>query len=243
MRYFCRVAYDGTCYGGWQRQPNADSIQQQIEKAAATVLRCPITVTGAGRTDAGVHARAQGLHFDYDGDLDLYRFTGSMNALLPDDIALFNARAVAPSFHARYSALRRLYNYYLCTRKSPLMRNAWPVTFGIDWGKIMIQITELYGEHDFSAFCASGSGSATAICTVFATSIEQRPDCMVFSIEANRFVYKMVRSIVGTLIEIGRGKQPLTIEEILKSGDRSLVGTTAPSCGLVLENVVYTEEE
>ncbi len=201
MRYFCRVSYDGTRFGGWQVQPDAISIQQQLEEKAAIVLRRPVSFTGAGRTDAGVHAKAQGAHFDYEGDIDLQRFTGSMNALLSDDIAIYNVKKVGPSFHARFSALRRSYRYYFCHRKSPLlMRRAWPVTYAVDWGKIMAEVTALLGEHDFSSFCAAGSSNKTALCRVLAASIEYERECMVFSIEADRFVYKMVRSIVGTLI-------------------------------------------
>ncbi|MBN1578730.1 MAG: tRNA pseudouridine(38-40) synthase TruA [Chitinispirillaceae bacterium] len=242
MRYFCRVAYDGTPFGGWQRQPGARSIQQLLDEKAAIVLRRSVSFTGAGRTDAGVHARAQGAHFDYDGAIDGRRFTASMNALLPEEVAIDNVKSVVPSFHARFSALRRRYRYYLCRRKSPLLtRHAWPVSYHVDWGKIMTQVPALLGAHDFSAFCASGNGSATAVCIVSAAGIEREGECMVFFIEADRFVYKMVRSIVGTLIDIGRGKRPLTLKEVLDRGERALAGTTAPPYGLVLEEVVYAE--
>lgn len=240
MRYFCRVSYDGTRYGGWQRQPNATGIQQVLEEKAAVLLRSPVSFTGAGRTDAGVHAKAQGAHFDYGGQVDPFRFTASINALLPPDIAIHDFRQVDDAFHARYSALRRVYRYTLCLRKSPLMVNqAWPVTFDINWGMLKTELVSLLGEHDFTSFCASGSGSATAVCTVYAAAIEQTDECMVFSIEANRFVYKMVRSIVGTLIDIGRGRQHLTVKEILERKERKYAGTTAPACGLLLSDVFY----
>lgn len=242
MRYFCRVAYDGTRYSGWQVQPDASSIQQQLEDKAAVVLRHPVSVTGGGRTDAGVHAEAQGMHFDTIEELDCYRFAGSMNALLPDDIAVFNVQSVDDSFHARYSATRRSYRYRMCFRKMPLLVNrAWHIKYGVDWGLVMTQLPALLGKHDFTPFCAAGSGSATAICTVFSAAIERDNDLVVFSIEANRFVYKMVRSIVGTLIDIGRGIQTLTLGEIMERGDRSLAGTTAPPSGLVLTSVGYEE--
>ncbi|MBN1308817.1 MAG: tRNA pseudouridine(38-40) synthase TruA [Chitinispirillaceae bacterium] len=242
MRYFCRVAYDGTPFGGWQRQPDAPSIQQLLDEKAAIVLRRPVFFTGAGRTDAGVHAKAQGAHFDYDGAIDVRRFTQSMNALLPAEAAIYDVAAVGSSFHARFSALRRRYRYYLCGRKSPLfVQRAWPVFYAIDWGTIMTQLPALLGTHDFSAFCASGNGGATAVCTVSAAAIEREGECMVFSIEADRFVYKMVRSIVGTLVDIGRGKQPLTLKEVLERRERALTGATAPPYGLVLEEVVYAE--
>lgn len=244
MRYFCRIIYDGTRFGGWQRQPDEPSVQQLLEECAQVVLRSPVSFTGAGRTDAGVHAAAQGAHFDYDGIIEPRRFIHSLNALLPPEVAIHDVRKVAPDFHARYSALRRTYRYCITTRKSPLLaRRAWPVTFDVDWGMVTVQIPALLGEHDFSAFCASGSGSATALCTVYATSLGQERECMVFSIEANRFVYKMVRSIVGTLVDIGRGRLRSTLGEILDSRDRSQTGTTAPPFGLTLDNVTYSEVE
>jgi tRNA pseudouridine38-40 synthase len=244
MRYFCRVAYDGTNFCGWQRQPNGISVQQVLEEAATKILRTSCKFTGAGRTDAGVHAKAMGVHFDHDGPIDTGKFTVSMNAVLPCDVAVYNVTCTKPSFHARFSALQRSYRYYLCLQKSPLLeKKAWRLRYRIDWGKLMVELPDLLGKHDFSAFCASGSGSATAICTVTAAAIEKEGDCMVFYIKANRFVYNMVRSITGTLIDIGRGRCPYRLQEILERKDRSLAGTTAPACGLVLDNVVYAEVE
>jgi tRNA pseudouridine38-40 synthase len=245
MRYFCRVSYDGTPFCGWQRQSRGRSVQQCLESAASTVLRSSVAFTGAGRTDAGVHARAQGAHFDAAGAIaDIGRFTRSINALLPPEIAVYGVTAVLPSFHARYSAVRRSYRYTMCLRKSPLLlRRAWHVSYRVDWGKLADEAAALLGEHDFSAFCSSGSGSSTAVCSVTTASIEPEGECMVFSIEANRFVYKMVRSVVGTLVDIGRGEIRMALGRIIGRKDRSLAGVTAPPCGLVLDNVVYTEVE
>jgi tRNA pseudouridine38-40 synthase len=244
VRYFCRVAYDGAGFCGWQRQSDAISVQQVLEEAAARILRTPCKFTGAGRTDAGVHAKAMGAHFDIDGPIDSGKFALSMNSVLPREVAVYNVQQVNPSFHARFSARYRSYRYYLCVRKSPLLlRRAWHCSYPVDWGKLMVELPGLLGKHDFSTFCASGSGSATAICTVHAATIEKEDECMVFSIRADRFVYTMVRSIVGTLIDIGRGRQQLRLTEIIERKDRSLAGMTAPAGGLVLENVVYSEVE
>ena len=244
MRYFCRISYDGTPFCGWQRQPGGRSIQQLLEQAAAVILRRPVGFTGAGRTDAGVHARAQGAHFDCEAPLDPGRFTQSMNALLPPEIAVYGVVPVASSFHARFSAVRRAYRYTICLRKSPLLRHrAWHVAWRIDWERLGEEAAALRGEHDFRTFCSSGSGSATAVCRVTDAVIVPEDECMVFSIEADRFVYRMVRSIVGTLVDIGRGEQRLPMKDIVDSKDRSLAGTTAPPCGLVLDNVVYAEVE
>ncbi len=242
MRYFCRVAYDGTSFGGWQKQNNCLSIQQILEEKAAIVLRKSVSFTGAGRTDAGVHARRQGAHFDFDGDIDPGRFTLSMNALLPPEVAVYNMVPVSSTFHARYSALSRKYSYYICRAKSPLLyKKAWFVPYDIDWGRMIVQLPAIYGRHDFSSFCASGSDNVSMLCTVFAASIERQGECMVFSITADRFLYKMVRSIVGSLIDIGRGRLKLTLGEVLEKRERFGAGTTAPACGLVLEDVSYAE--
>ena len=244
MRYFCRVSYDGTPFCGWQRQASGRSVQQCLEEAATTILRRETAVTGAGRTDAGVHARAQGAHFDCEPIRDIGRFTVSMNAVLPPEIAVYGVTEVHDSFHARFSAIRRSYRYTICLRKSPLLAGrSWQVTYRVDWNRLADETAALLGEHDFTAFCSSGSGSRTAICTVTAASIVRENDCMVFSIEANRFVYKMVRSIIGTLVDIGRGELRLSSADIIERKDRSLAGTTAPPDGLVLDNVIYPEVE
>lgn len=243
MRYFCRVTYDGTPFCGWQRQKEGRSIQWCLEEAASTVLRTRVAVTGAGRTDAGVHARAQGAHFDCEQTLqDIGRFTASMNALLPREIAVYDVTAVPSTFHARFSAVRRSYRYTICFRKMPLLaRRAWHVGYRVDWERVARETGALLGEHDFTSFCSSGSGSTTALCTVTDASIERENECVVFSVEANRFVYKMVRSIVGTLVDIGRGGLRMSLRGIIEGNNRALAGTTAPPRGLVLENVVYAE--
>jgi tRNA pseudouridine38-40 synthase len=241
MRCFFRVEYDGTAYGGWQRQDNAPSIQGEIEKAFATALRTPCSVTGAGRTDAGVHARAQGAHVDLADDTDTAGLLTSVNGLLPRDIAIFALRPTAPDFHARFSALSRRYRYFLCTRKRPLLeKRAWTVLHNIDWDRIEKEIVPLRGTHDFTTFCATGSSARHANCTVMDTSLTRETDLIIFTIEANRFVYSMVRSLCGTLIDIGRGRIGCSLTEIIASRDRARAGQTAPACGLVLDNVTYS---
>jgi tRNA pseudouridine38-40 synthase len=240
MRYFFRVEYDGTAYGGWQHQTTTPSIQDALEHAFSTVVRAPCCVTGAGRTDAGVHAKAQGAHIDASGPLDTRLCEHSVNALLPPDIAVCKLQRVDDAFHARFSALSRVYRYRICGSKRPLLYNrAWPVFYEIDWDRARRETAQLCGEHDFSAFCSSGSGVAHARCTVSRASIATEDDCTVFTIEANRFVYNMVRSIVGTLVDIGRGHLQTSMTAILASGKRESAGLTAPACGLTLEQVTY----
>jgi pseudouridylate synthase I len=240
MRYFFRVEYDGTNYGGWQCQTNAPSIQEALNKAFTTIARQSCMVIGAGRTDAGVHARAQGAHVDIDGPLDIARCELSINAVLPRDISIYHLQPVSPDFHARYSARRRRYQYYMADRKSPLLyKKVWMLFHKVDWDTVCDNIPSLLGKHDFGAFCASGSSAKTMTCTVLSVELSDVPGGRALLIEADRFLYKMVRTIVGTLIDIGRGKITRTLKEIIVTGDRTLAGETAPACGLVLENVEY----
>jgi tRNA pseudouridine38-40 synthase len=245
MRYFFRVEYDGTRYCGWQIQPGGFSVQQLIEEALAVVLRVPCPVVGAGRTDAGVHARAQGAHFDAPETVDAGRLTVSLNALLPHDIAVYGMVPVGPEFHARYSAVFRRYIYYFSDRKSPLCyKRAWMAYYPIDWERAALEAGHIIGRHDFTAFCASGADSEDKVCDVSFAAFSHRGDGVrAFTIEANRFVYKMVRSLVGTLVDIGRGRLNASMDAIIASRNRGMVGETAPACGLVLERVGYPPGE
>jgi len=246
MRYFFRVEYEGTRFGGWQYQPNAISVQQLINEALTVVLRAPCEVTGAGRTDAGVHARGQGAHFDVPddlGEIDTDRVVTSLNAVLPYDIAVYGMTAVSSDFHARYSASSRMYKYYFSDRKNPLNhKRVWAVYCSMDWDRVSQEIESLKGRHDFTAFCASGADSKSMVCNIsFADISTHFNGTRVFTIRANRFIYKMVRSLVGTLVDIGRGRLNDTLDEIIASKDRNRVGETAPARGLVLEWVDYPE--
>ncbi len=240
MRYFFRVEYDGTRYNGWQSQENAPSIQDALNAAFGTVVRYPCVVTGAGRTDAGVHAAAQGAHVDIDADINLARCERSVNAVLDDDICVYGMQRVAPDFHARYSAQARRYNYSMVSRKKPLLyKKVWMVFYEVDWDRVRANIPMLVGTHDFSAFCAAGTSTENKVCTVRSASLSEEADLRVFSITADRFIYKMVRSIVGTLIDIGRGRLATTMGEIIAGKDKEAAGETAPACGLVLDYVEY----
>jgi tRNA pseudouridine38-40 synthase len=240
MRYFFRVEYDGARYGGWQSQTNAPSIQETIVKAFSVVTREECAVTGAGRTDAGVHARAQAAHIDLAAPIKPNACELSVNALLPDDIAIYNLQPAPDSFHARYSPKRRRYIYHFALRKMPLLyKKVWMVFYRVNWQRIREELPALLGSHDFSAFCAAGSSAKTKICTIQRAELLQTPYGYAFTIEADRFLYKMVRTIVGTLIGIGRGKITRPLGEIVASKDRTCAGETAPACGLVLDYVEY----
>jgi tRNA pseudouridine38-40 synthase len=242
MRYFFKVEYDGTRYGGWQSQQNAPSVQAALNVAFATVTRGACEVTGAGRTDAGVHAAGQGAHVDITTEIDIARCERSVNAVLDDDICIYGLRAAAPDFHARFSATARRYRYSMACRKRPLLyKRVWMIFCDVDWDRVRFNIPMLLGAHDFSAFCASNTSTTNMVCTVREASLSEENDIRVFSITADRFIYTMVRSIVGTLIDIGRGRREATIRDIIESKDRKAAGATAPACGLVLDNVEYSQ--
>lgn len=244
MRYFFRVEYDGTGYSGWQRQRNASSVQAALESAfTVATRRGGCSVIGAGRTDAGVHALGQGAHIDFDTALDDERGCElSVNALLPPDVALYGLRRVGDDFHARYSAVSRRYRYQMCFRKRPLLhKRVWMLFYQIDWHRVAGELPAICGTHDFSTFCASGSSSRHNRCTVSSARLHDEGDLKIFTIEADRFVYSMVRSLVGTLIDIGRGRISDTMADIIGSRDRKRAGSTAPACGLTLEQVFYKD--
>ena len=242
MRCFCRVEYDGTRYAGWQVQVGHESVQSVIERALTTVLRCKITIVGAGRTDAGVHGRGQGMHFDCSDSVNIDKLLYAVNSIMPRDVSLYNMRTVPDDFHARYSAIERRYRYHLSLRKMPLMLNrTYQVTYPLDWDRMELEAKSLLGTHDFRAFCASRTSTINMVCTVTQAFFERHDDNVVFQISADRFIYKMVRSVVGTLLDIGRGALNVPIVDILAGKNRLGAGETAPPTGLVLEWVSYRE--
>lgn len=244
MRYFFRVEYDGARYSGWQVQNDAVSVQSTLNEAFSTVTRRECGVFGAGRTDAGVHARGQGAHVDLVGNIDGTRIQRAVNGVLPRDIAVYDFQPVPESFNARYSAVHRTYKYSIVERKSPLhTTRAWWPGRRIDWERVRSSLPALLGTHDFTAFCASGHGAKTTRCTVTLAELDEYDGVLVFTIRANRFLYKMVRSLVGTLVGIGSGKIQDSLEDIILFKDRSRVGETAPPHGLVLEYVAYEDAE
>jgi len=241
MRYFFRVEYDGTRYGGWQSQTNALSIQQTIETAFFTVTRTTCKCTGAGRTDAGVHAVGQGAHVDLDVPVvDIRKLERGVNGVLPHDIAIYNMQEVDDTFHARFSAVRRRYKYYFSQRKRPILyKRVFMLYDEIGWNIVERNLPHLLGVHDFSTFCASRSSTTNMMCNVQESSIAVYNGDRVFTITADRFLYTMVRSIVGTFIDMGRGRITMGLDEIIAAKNRKLSGETAPPCGLVLDYVEY----
>lgn len=240
------IEYDGSGWHGWQTQPGVPTVQQALEEALATALRVPVSIVGSGRTDAGVHARGQVAHFVTDQTPDPFRLLGALNGLLPDSVAVLDLETARDDFHARYDARRRRYGYYVSTAPRALDRT-WrvPVRPAPDFDRMNEAVGALRGTHDFDAFCRTASATANRVCTVHAAAWqpERRSGDWVFDIEADRFLHGMVRAIVGTLLEIGRGSRPASdIADIMASRDRRRAGPAARPGGLVLEAVQYGSE-
>ena len=242
MRYFITFSYDGTRYHGWQIQPNGDSVQERLEWALSTLLRREVNVTGAGRTDAGVHARVMVAHFDFDEAIDCQQLCYKLNRLLPFDIAVQEVKQVSDDMHARFSATSRTYHYYIHTKKDPFRRAYsceihYPLDFALmnEAGKILTTY------EDFGAFCKSHTDVKTTICHVTeARWVQTSETAWYFRITANRFLRNMVRAVVGTLIDVGRGK--LSIEEfrkVIEGKKRTEAGESMPGNALFLEDVRY----
>jgi len=238
------LEYDGTRYHGWQRQKNALSLQQVIEEALARITGETVRLIASGRTDAGVHARGQVANFLTGSTVPLRAFVQGVNSLLPLDIAVLRAEEVPLDFHARYAALWKTYEYRLLNRpvRSPLHQGqAWWLPEPLDLAVLQAAAQALPGEHDFATFRAVGGRPGHAVRRVRQAAWRREPEgWLIFSITANGFLRGMVRSLVGTMVEIGKGKYPPEyLGEALEKGDRRLAGPTAPPQGLFLMGVEY----
>lgn len=239
-----KLAFDGTAYHGWLVQNNARSVQQTVQDALSSVLGERPPVTGCSRTDAGVHASEYFCHLKTASEIPCQRLLKAVNAHLPRDIAVSACRDAEPDFHARYSAKAKEYIYYLY--QGPAENPFWRkyslfCPHQIDCEKINRAAAHLCGTHDFKAFCAAHGGASGTVRTVYFCRAERHGDVVAFSIAANGFLYNMVRIIVGTMLEVCRGRlSESDIPVILRSLDRSLAGPTAPPRGLFLNRVFYT---
>jgi tRNA pseudouridine38-40 synthase len=238
------LEYDGTAYNGWQRQAEEPTVQAEIERALGRMTRSTVTVIGAGRTDAGVHALGQVANFRCDTRLAPEEILKGLNSLLPRDIAVRDCRSAPEGFHARFDAKSKLYHYRILNRdtRSAVGRNyAWFIHRPLNV-RAMGQAAEcLVGQHDFKAFENSGSPRAHTVRNVMrATWVEEQDQWLAFQIEADGFLRAMVRNIVGTLVAVGLGRlDPSEMEAILDSQDRRRAGATAPAQGLFLVEVKY----
>ncbi len=241
MRYFIELAYNGRAYHGWQYQPNAISIQETLEKVLFTALQVETPVVGAGRTDAGVHARNYYAHFDGIAIKNKEKFLYKLNTLLPDDIAVYALIEVDDEAHARFNASSRSYEYHVIQKKDPFrFETAHFVKNDLDLEKMNFAASILLEYIDFKCFSKSKTDVHTYNCAIKYAQWEIEGDILVFKITADRFLRNMVRAIVGTLLEIGLHKVPITkMHEILKSRDRQEAGTSVPAKALFLTKIEY----
>lgn len=264
MRYCLSLSYDGCAFCGWQIQPNAPSVQASLEGVLSRLLGCGVAVTGAGRTDTAVHAVNYIAHFDYDGILpfEAADFTYKLNAMLPREVVVHSVTPVADDFHARFSARRREYTYFIHRRKDPFLRAySWQCGYpSLDFEAMNEACRHLLGTHDFSCFEKTGGDNKTSLCTVFdafwspytpshlqvmnpvalGDTQPSGSDYWYFRIAADRFLRNMVRATVGSLIEVGRGKhRPEWVAELIRSGTRGDAGESVPGHALFLNWVDY----
>ena len=237
------ISYDGTNYSGWQLQKNGPTVQAEIEKAAKKVFRKACRVHGAGRTDAGVHAKAQVAHFKTSMDISAEKIPVALNAVLPEDVVCVGAEEVTQDFHSRFDAQSKHYRYYILNTRyrDPFReRYAWRLGYVLDVPLMKKESGFLLGCHDFKSFQASDKRERSSVRKISRIEVKKGKPFLTVDIEADGFLYNMVRNIVGTLVDIGRGYlDPGSMRRILKNRDRTTAGPTAPAKGLFLIKVKY----
>jgi tRNA pseudouridine38-40 synthase len=245
-RYFIFISYKGTSYHGWQLQPNSVTVQKILDNALSVVLGEKINTTGAGRTDAGVHALFFCAHFDsISADLcNNSNLVFRLNRFLPEDISVSSVKKVIPDANARFSAVSRTYKYYISRTKDPFFSNSsWYLHGDIDIETMNKACTLLLHHNDFTSFSKLHSGAKTNICNIYKAFWKEEENRLIFTIKADRFLRNMVRAIVGTIVETGFGKMnPDEFGEIILAKDRCRAGTSAPAKGLFLTDIEYPPE-
>ena len=245
MRYFIELAYDGINYHGWQVQPNGNSVQAAVQKAISTVLQEEIEIVGAGRTDTGVNASKMFAHFDFDKPLDSLLLENKLCKILPRDIAVYHIYKVRDDAHARFDAISRTYQYHVTLRKDPFLRHyAWQVYFPLDFNAMNEAAKVLFEYTDFTSFSKLHTDVKTNNCKIIRAEWRQAAEFeWVFTIQADRFLRNMVRAIVGTLMDVGRGK--LTVDgfrQIIEQRDRCAAGSSVPGNALFLVDITYPND-
>ncbi len=241
MRYFIEFSYNGTNYHGFQKQPNALSIQETLTKALQTLVYNSIEITGAGRTDRGVHAKQMFAHFDVNQPIDCDGLASKLNSFLPKDIVVNTIFEVSTETHARFSATSRTYKYYIHTHKNPFLENvSWQYYKKLDVDKMNKACQILLNYTDFECFSKVNTEVFTYNCNIKEAQWNTNNKQLIFTIKADRFLRNMVRAIVGTMINIGLGKTTLEqFKEIIENKNRSKAGFSVPAHGLFLEKVEY----
>lgn len=242
-RFKLIVAYDGTNYNGFARQPNAVTIQGTLEAAISTIVGKETLILGAGRTDRGVHAKGQCCVFDAETKVPVERMARAINSQLPADIAVQSVEIVDQDFHPRFGAKRKTYRYQILNTKlrDPfLYKYAWLYPYNINVDIMREAAAHMIGEHDFACFCAAGSTVKDTVRSIYSINIKEENGLITVDICGNGFLYNMVRIIVGTLIHVNEGKLSTgDIPKIIESKDRRLAGPTAPPQGLTMLDIIY----
>ena len=243
MRFFIELSYKGTNYHGWQVQPNANTVQAEINKALSLILNAKIEVSGAGRTDAGVHAKQMFAHFDYDSEFDFHTTIIKLNSFLANDIAVRSFFKVKDEVSSRFDALSRIYHYNIVQQKSPFKTTAYFVRKPLDVKQMNLASQYLLGKQDFTSFSKANTQTFTNNCNVMLASWQWQDGELVFTIKADRFLRNMVRAIVGTLLEVGIGKiKAVQVKEIIDQNDRCMAGTSVPANALFLSEIEYPKD-
>ena len=242
-RYLMTIRYDGTNYHGWQVQNNAVTVQQTVQDSLESLFKIRPNVTGCSRTDSGVHAENYSFHFDFNGNIPPPKIVLGLNTKLPNDICARECIIVPDDFHARYCVKSKRYVYRIYTgaiRDPFLCKFSYHAKCPLDTEKMKTAVIHFLGTHDFTSFCASGSSVEDNTRTVYNANITENGDIIEFSVEADGFLYNMVRIMAGTLIAVGNGKiAPEDITTIIEKKDRASAGVTAPAYGLFLNKVNY----
>ena len=245
MRYFIHLAYNGANYCGWQTQPELPTVQLTLEQALTTLLRHPTAIVGCGRTDTGVHASDFYAHFNATDEVDTRQLTFKLNSFLPEDIAIYEIFAVRDNAHARFDATARTYQYHVSDRRLPFKQGLYSRIYYRPNLELMNQGANLLMEYeDFTSFAKLHTQVKTNICHLSLAQWEEHEDEWVFTIRSNRFLRNMVRSVTGTLLDVGRGKLSLDgLRQIIERKDRCAAGVSMPPQGLFLTRVEYPFEE
>lgn len=235
------IEYDGTNFVGWQAQAAGRTVQDEINKVLDQILQEPINLIGSGRTDSGVHARGQVASFRTNSHMGVGSMQSGLNGILPEDIYIHAVEEVAEGFNARYDAKERVYRYFISMKPTPIGRHyQWFVKYDLNLVSMNAVAAQIIGDHDFESFCKSDPEARHYRCTVTASSWKETPSTYIFEVRANRFLHGMVRALVGTMVDVGRGFIPVSaFRDIMAAKDRRKAGMAAPPQGLFLEEVIY----